>query len=97
MKHSTPKRLLAVVLSLLMMFTVVQSFPENIFRDSAITADAASDPITDKINIIKGLFPTGTAFTANGYKNNPKDKNANANSNCYLPNIMKSNPKIKAQ
>ncbi|SEK67859.1 repeat domain (List_Bact_rpt) [Ruminococcus sp. YRD2003] len=96
MRHSTPKRLLAVVLSLLMMFTVVQSFPENIFRDSAITADAASDPITDKINIIKGLFPTGTAFTANGYKNNPKDKNANANSNCYLPNIMKSNPKIKS-
>ncbi|MBR5165152.1 MAG: InlB B-repeat-containing protein [Ruminococcus sp.] len=94
MKHSTPKRLLAVVLSLLMMFTVVQSFPENIFGEQTVTADAADDPyagVMARICEIKSLFPTGTPFTANGKRNN-----SNANDNCKLSIIMAKNPKIKA-
>ena len=94
MKHSSPKRLLAVVLSLLMMFTVVQSFPQGIFSGSTITADAADNQyagVMAKIGEIKALFPTGTPFTANGKKNN-----SNANDNCHLDNIMAKNAKVKA-
>lgn len=94
MKHSSPKRLLAVVLSLLMMFTVVQSFPQGIFSGSTITADAADNQyagVMAKIGEIKTQFPNGTPFTANGERNN-----SNANKNCHLDNIMAKNPKIKA-